>query len=179
MSWYPESSFIHNFFPKFKLDSNRNFVFFGPWKVHHSNGKISINGYNSNEGVPIFWENKNIEGNIIQSKKFTNKKLPLNWALNPKNNSQFKLIKFPTNLEIGHSAFSFKEFKIEEMPNNLALKFYGNGDVIIYINGEKVLEKYFMIDKLIFLNLIRILVTHLTNNSAASPWLKHKISLGS
>ena len=79
---------------------------------------------------------------LIQSKKFTNKKLPLNWALNPKNNSQFKLIEFPTNLEIGHSAFSFKEFKIEEMPNNLALKFYGNGDVIIYINGEKVLEKY-------------------------------------
>ena len=27
-------------------------------------------------------------------------------------------------------------------PNNLALKFYGNGEITISINGEKVLEKY-------------------------------------
>ena len=59
-----------------------------------------------------------------------------------KKNKQFKLKEFPANLEIGHSVFSFEEFKIKKIPNNLALKFYGNGDVIIYINGEKVLEKY-------------------------------------
>ena len=79
---------------------------------------------------------------LIESKKFTNERLPSNWEKNPKKNKQFKLKEFPANLEIGHSVFSFEEFKIKKIPNNLALKFYGNGDVIIYINGEKVLEKY-------------------------------------
>ena len=49
---------------------------------------------------------------LIESKKFTNKKLPSNWVMKPENNYQFKLIEFPANLEIGHSAFSYKEFNL-------------------------------------------------------------------
>ena len=55
---------------------------------------------------------------------------------------KLKLKEFPVPLKIGKAAFSFKEFRLERIPKHLSLKFYGNGDVTIYINGQKVLDKY-------------------------------------
>ena len=76
------------------------------------------------------------------SKKISYESQPLNWEISPKKSKKFKLQQFPVNLKIGESAFSFKEFRIDRIPKHLSLKFYGNGDVTIYINGQKVLEKY-------------------------------------
>ncbi len=76
------------------------------------------------------------------SKKITYQAPPLNWELKPKKQTQFKVKEFPVQLKPGDSAYSYKTFKIDRIPDNLALKFYGNGDVTIYINGKMVLEKY-------------------------------------
>ena len=76
------------------------------------------------------------------SKKITYQALPFNWELKPKNFKQLKLKEFPVPLKIGKAAFSFKEFRLERIPKHLSLKFYGNGNVTIYINGQKVLDKY-------------------------------------
>ncbi len=75
-------------------------------------------------------------------KKISYKALPSNWELKPKKISQFKLEEFPVPLKVGNSVFSYKEFRIDQIPDHLALKFYGNGNVSVYINGKKVLEKY-------------------------------------
>ena len=76
------------------------------------------------------------------SKKITYQSLPLNWVLKPKKFKQLKLKEFPVPLKIGKAAFSFKEFRLDRIPKHLSLKFYGNGDVTIFINGQKVLDKY-------------------------------------
>ncbi len=77
-----------------------------------------------------------------RSKKISYQTPPSNWELNLNNELHFKFKEFPVHLKVGNSVYSYENFEIDEIPNNLALKFYGNGEVTISINGEKVLEKY-------------------------------------
>ena len=94
--------------------------------------------------------NNTIRANfIIEDAEINNNKKQLaqddlgeNWILNIEHNSAFKMEDFPNNLSIGKSAYSYQEFEIKDMPENLALKFYGNGDVTVYINGSQIYRNY-------------------------------------
>lgn len=58
----------------------------------------------------------------------------------PKEN--YKLVEYPTSLKNGQSIKSKYEFTLNSIPQNLALKFYGDGDATFYLNGKKIMSKY-------------------------------------
>tara|TARA_R110002049_G_scaffold76250_4_gene196109 strand:- start:37319 stop:39586 length:2268 start_codon:yes stop_codon:yes gene_type:complete len=86
---------------------------------------------------------------IIEDAEINKKKRQLaegelgeNWELNTQDNTAFNLVDFPNSLNIGKSAYSYQEFDVKDIPENLALKFYGNGDVKVYLNGTKIYDNY-------------------------------------
>jgi hypothetical protein len=97
------------------------------------------NLYNNTKRANFIIEDAEINNN---KKQLAQDDLGENWELTAEHNSAFKMEDFPKNLSIGKFAYSYQEFEIKAIPENLALKFYGNGDVTVYINGTKVFSNY-------------------------------------
>ncbi len=78
----------------------------------------------------------------VNKKRVSNFDFDQYWVANINVNTQFKLEEFPTALTKGQPAYSYHEFKLKHIPQNLAMKFSGNGDVKVYLNGNIIFDNY-------------------------------------
>lgn len=100
---------------------------------------LHSNLYNKTKKANFIVEDAEINSN---KKQLTQHNLGKNWELNAEHNKTFKLVDFPNHLSETKAVYSYQEFDLKDIPENLALKFYGNGDVIVYLNGTEIFSNY-------------------------------------